>query len=424
LKIILCKGRFAGPISGADETVVAYAIHLRAAGYDASVAVLYPPAAGDPYRRRLLDAGVPLSCFAERSLLGSAMQLVRNRMPHLPAGPRRLLQKTAANLSSSYVGRCERYFGGVRPDLVHVVTPDPASIAIIRGASAAGVPVLYQELGTPDFLSELTFYYEHLQEVLPLCELAALSPRLAARVAEHFGRPPIAVLPITLDDAPARERRAPRRDVTFGFAGRLEYGKGPLALVDGFARVVKSGERVALRIAGDGPQRDEVKSRVAALAVDDRCTFTGTYNGAAARGAFMRSIDVFVLPTLAEGTPNSIMEAMAYGVPVIASAVGGIPDMIAPDTGLLVPRGDLAALAGAMAELARNASRREAMGRAARARYEELFSPAAVIPLLGATYRRLSGRDGGSDDLPSHPWANGAAGYTARSGDRECTAAT
>lgn len=403
MKIVLCKGRFAGPISGADETIVAYAIELRKAGHDASVAVLYPPAAGDPHYRRLLDARVPVSCIADRSLTGRAMQFVRNHVPHIPTGPRRLLQKTAAGLSSSYEHRCRAFFDRARPDVVHVVTPDPASIAIIRGAHDAGVPVMYQELGTADFLPDLAFYYDHLRDVLPIVHVSALSPRLAARFAERFARPDVAVLPITLTDV-AEPVEAPDHDgVTFGFAARLEYGKGPLALVDAFARTAKSVPHVSLRIAGGGPQSEEVIARAAAARLNGRCTFTGTYAGAAARDAFLRSIDVLVLPTLAEGTPNTILEAMAYGVPVIASAVGGIPDMLG-SAGILVPPADIDALAGAMTDLARDAARRTALAHAARARYEQLFSPAAVIPLLSATYRRLAGR---AEDRPiEHLWAS------------------
>lgn len=405
MKIVLCKGRFGGPISGADETIVAYAIELRAAGHDAGVAVLYPPPADDPHYRRLLDARVPVSCIAGRSLVGHGMQFVRNHMPHIPGGPRRLFQKTAAGLSSSYDRRCRTYFSGLRPDIVHVVTPDPASVAIIRGAHAANVPVLYQELGTADFLPDLDFYYGHLGAALPLAHVAALSPRLAARFAEKFVRTAVDVLPITLADVPAPVPRPGDGRVTFGFAARLEYGKGPLALIDAFVKTANRVPDVSLRIAGGGPQFDDVRSRAAAAALNGRCTFTGTYAGPAARDAFMRSIDVLVLPTLAEGTPNTIVEAMAHGVPVIASAVGGIPDMLGSDAGLLVPPADVDALAAAMTELARDAARREMLARAARARYEELFSPAAVVPLLRATYARLAGRDD-ADPAPRHPWAN------------------
>ncbi|HXH94860.1 MAG TPA: glycosyltransferase family 4 protein [Thermoanaerobaculia bacterium] len=406
MKIVLCKGRFAGPISGADETIVAYAIELRAAGHDACVTVLHPPRADDPHYRRLLDARVPVSCIAGRSLVGRGMQFVRNHMPHIPTGPRRLLQKTAAGLSSSYDRRCHAYFARLQPDVVHVVTPDPASVAIIRGAHAANVPVLYQELGTADFLPDLNFYYDHLAAALPLAHVAALSPSLAARFGEKFGRTAVDVLPITLADVAAPAPRSSDGRVTFGFAARLEYGKGPLALVDAFVKTADRVPDASLRIAGGGPQFDDVMSRAAALALNGRCTFTGTYAGPAARDAFMRSIDVLVLPTLAEGTPNTIVEAMAHAVPVIASAVGGIPDMLGSDAGVLVRPADIDALAAAMTELGRDAARREMLARAARARYEELFSPVAVVPLLLATYARLAGHDD-ADPAPRHPWWNG-----------------
>jgi glycosyltransferase involved in cell wall biosynthesis len=117
----------------------------------------------------------------------------------------------------------------------------------------------------------------------------------------------------------------------------------------------------------------------------------------------MRGIDVLMLPTLAEGTPNCIIEAMAHGVPVIASAVGGIPDVVSPDLGILVPPGDVSALAHAMEQLAGDATRRAEMGRAARARYDALFSPAVVVPVLVDRYRRMTAVSPAA--TPLHPWA-------------------
>jgi glycosyltransferase involved in cell wall biosynthesis len=405
LRVLLCKGRFAGPISGADETLMAYATQLKAAGVDVKVAVLYPASPHDPYFLRLRRAGVPVSCIARNSPLGRAMQFLKRRVPHLPAGPRQMLQKAAGRVSMHYVDLCKKYFERSGADVVHVMTPDPAVMAMIRAAHDVRIPVLYQELGTPDFLPELNVYYEMLAEVLPLCdEVAALSPELARRFSEKFARPsPVSVLPILVEEPPPAARAAPH-GVTFGFAARMEYGKAPRSLVEAFASVYGRVGAASLRMAGGGPQQPEVELHARALALDGRCSFVGTYSGAAERSAFMRGIDVFVLPSLAEGTPNGIIEAMAHGLPVIASAVGGIPDAVSADMAILVAPGDVTALADAMTRLAQDPAEREAMGRAARRRYEQMFSPSAVLPMLADRYARLTASTPATP-LPRHPWA-------------------
>ena len=128
------------------------------------------------------------------------------------------------------------------------------------------------------------------------------------------------------------------------------------------------------------------------------------------RTAFMSSLDVLVHPSLAEGTPNSVIEAMAHGVPVIASRVGGIPDIIDDESGILVPPGDAAALAEAMRLLAADPARRQQMGIAAKARHQKLFAPQAVVPLMVHTYHRLACNGNGShptmaNNVHSHPWS-------------------
>jgi glycogen synthase len=125
----------------------------------------------------------------------------------------------------------------------------------------------------------------------------------------------------------------------------------------------------------------------------------------------MESLDVFVMPSFSEGTPNSVVEAMACGKPIVASDVGGIPDMIGDESGILVPAGDVDALAKAMLRLAEDADLRRNMGVAAKRRYQRLFSPSVVVPLMEETYRRVTGN--GNDiaetvagNGPTHPWAN------------------
>jgi glycosyltransferase involved in cell wall biosynthesis len=133
----------------------------------------------------------------------------------------------------------------------------------------------------------------------------------------------------------------------------------------------------------------------------------GHYTDPLGRSSFMSSLDVFLLPSLAEGTPNSIIEAMTHGLPVIASAVGGIPDLLSDDSGILIPPGDDVALAQAMERLASDPDLRSRMGRAARERYLNLFSPQAVLPVLKNTYLRLASRTPSaatSAERVAHPW--------------------
>ena len=137
----------------------------------------------------------------------------------------------------------------------------------------------------------------------------------------------------------------------------------------------------------------------------------------------MRDIDVFVLPSLTEGTPNAVIEAMAHAKPVIATDVGGIPDFVTEDVGILVAPGDAKALGAAMVRLASDARLRERMGRAAREKYEQIFSPAVVMPLLFDFYRRVTGgnRNGNDgkkrlDEEPRHPWSQGAELFEANGG--------
>ncbi len=121
----------------------------------------------------------------------------------------------------------------------------------------------------------------------------------------------------------------------------------------------------------------------------------------------MRTLDVFVLPSFAEGTSNSLVEAMAHGLPIITTNVGGSPDLLTPGTGILIPPGDSLALADAMQCLASDPALRKQMGQAARDLYLQLFAPDVVLSMLVSTYSRLTGTNGreSSSSNVRHPWA-------------------
>jgi glycosyltransferase involved in cell wall biosynthesis len=188
----------------------------------------------------------------------------------------------------------------------------------------------------------------------------------------------------------------------------MEELKGPLVLMEAFGITHQRVKNVCLKIAGDGSQRERVAARARSLNLSDRYQYYGVYTLPEERNAFMHDLDVFVMPSFTEGTPNSIIEAMAHGKPIIASKVGGIPDMIDSGSGILVPAGDATALAEAMLFLAQNPQQRVRMGKAAHERYQKLFSPKAVVPLMLETYSRIAvgNKDAnlGKSNKNNHPW--------------------
>jgi glycosyltransferase involved in cell wall biosynthesis len=191
----------------------------------------------------------------------------------------------------------------------------------------------------------------------------------------------------------------------------MEELKGPMVLIEAFASAHRQCAEICLNIAGDGSQRQAIAARAKALNVASRYRYHGVYTHPEECRAFMESLDVFVMPSFTEGTPNSVVEAMACGKPIIASEVGGVPDMIGLDAGILVPAGDKGALAEAILRLAQDAGLRQTMGTAAKERYQKLFAPNVVVPLMVKTYRRVirNGHDvaeGVADNGHVHPWAH------------------
>ncbi|MGH9906627.1 MAG: glycosyltransferase family 4 protein, partial [Pyrinomonadaceae bacterium] len=311
---------------------------------------------------------------------------------------------------------CRAFFSRRHYDLLHVFTPDTGATLMIRAGKEAGIPVLYHEMGTPHHLPALDQYYRRLEKVLPLCsEVAALSPILAAQWSERFPfLSSVSVLPLINEDSEmlnvsAKLAGSVKDETIFGYAARIEAGKGPFVLADALAQLRQRRQDLLVRLAGAGPAVQEVKARARELRLNGSWEFVGFYEGIIGCSAFMRTLDVFVLPSFAEGTPKSVIEAMAHGLPIITTNVGGLPDLITPDTGIMIPPGDSLALAEAMECLASDPALRKRMGQAARDRYLKLFAPEAVLPVLVSTYSRVSGHNG-YDVMASslngrHPWA-------------------
>lgn len=179
-----------------------------------------------------------------------------------------------------------------------------------------------------------------------------------------------------------------------GTAGRMQTVKDQTNLAHAFVQAIKTepslGRRLRLVMVGDGPLRRESLAILEAADLTELAWLPGERNDIP---DIMRGLDCFVLPSLGEGISNTILEAMACGLPVIATAVGGNPELVQEgSTGHLVPAADPGALARAIIDLAQSPEKAWAMGYAGRKRIEAQFSMTAMIDSYQKIYDHLLGR--------------------------------
>ena len=160
--------------------------------------------------------------------------------------------------------------------------------------------------------------------------------------------------------------------VVIGTAGRLSAVKGQSTFLRAARLILDQEPGARFVIAGGGPLEDELMALAFELGIAPACRFLGARHDV---HDVIGAMDVFALPSLNEGLPMAVLEAMALGKPVVASDVGGLPEVVRHrDTGLLVPPGDERALATACLELARNPEWAARLGRHAQRAVDERFS--------------------------------------------------
>lgn len=188
--------------------------------------------------------------------------------------------------------------------------------------------------------------------------------------------------------------------------GRFSPEKAHAGLLRAAAALKRRAGTPAFRLVmvGDGPERERLKALCRELELTDLVVFTGTTAGVP---VYYSLADVFVLPSRSEGSPNALLEAMASGTPVVATAVGGVPEVVrSGDTGLLVPANDVNALASGIAELLSDQELRRRLGRCGRDWVALHHSPQeyvrSVLELYGDAVR-----------LRPRPGASGPRGVSA-----------
>jgi len=219
----------------------------------------------------------------------------------------------------------------------------------------------------------------------------ALSEDWKIRLCERLPASHVAVLANGVPEPTCAFNRGEKTHPNFVFLGNLGKRKGVPVLLDAM-ELAKENWR--LQLAGgdeDSGFTEWTRSEIEKRNLHHRATLLGPMVGEA-KERLLATADAFVLPSLAEGLPMSLLEAMAARLPVVVTTVGAMPEVISEGVeGHLVPPGDATALAQAMDSLARSPQLREAMGRAGHAKYRSNYSVDAMAQALIAIYQREFG---------------------------------
>jgi glycosyltransferase involved in cell wall biosynthesis len=366
LRIVFCVGSL--QVGGTESQLVKLAGSLAARGHDVHVVAL---SRSGPYEPELRTLGIPTRIFSYTGL-----------RTHGPDGRRsaRVLLRELSQLVEVW-----RHLRALRPDVCHGFL-FTCYTHVLPIAWLAGVPARVNgRRGAPPptptgLLRTLLDFAGHRSSNLYVTNSRALRAELAGEEKVPVGR--IEVIPngVELPEETAEPARCPARGIVV--ANLIAY-KGHADLIEALALL---DEPPYLCLVGQGPERERLAALVRARGLGHVVTLAGAVPDAR---ALLAGFQFAVLPSHSEGLPNAVLEAMAAGLPVVATAVGGVPDIVADgETGLLVPPRDPAALAKAIERLAADPDLRAAMGAAGR-RAATRLSVADCADRHEAAYRAL-----------------------------------
>lgn len=276
--------------------------------------------------------------------------------------------------------RIRRTLAGFRADVVHTHL---ARAALHGGAaaSALGIPALAKTHN----LVKLK-YYRDITCLVPTTVAQEHYLRSHGVAPERLERIPNFTRVSAAAPAPANARqRAPGAPYILRALGRFVAKKGFDTLLEALARLAEQGVDVRLQLAGDGPERARLEQLVQTLGLREQVLFPGWTDDVA---GFLAGADLLVVPSRDEPFGIVLIEAMACGVPVIATRTQGPLEILAPGTGYFVDADDAAALAATIAR-ALNDEHRDRVAHAAQARFREHYSEDSVVSRYLGLYHRL-----------------------------------
>jgi glycosyltransferase involved in cell wall biosynthesis len=358
-----------------------------------------------------LAAGLPRDQFEVRLIAGregpgeAGMHYLADQMGVKPEILPQLSPRLGPADALAFL-RLRAIFRDWKPDVVHTHTAKAGGVGR-TAARSAGVPAVvhtfHGHVLRGYFSPPVEFFFRSLERMLARItdRIVTLSPALKADLVGMGIAPAgkIDVVPLGMNLDPLRKcssRRTELRselgiqtgDPLIGIVGRMVPIKNHRLFLTAARSMVDSGNPAHFALIGDGELRDSLQALADELGISRRVHFVGWKQDMVPVYA---ALDVLALTSDNEGTPVTVIEAMAAGVPVVATAVGGVPDVIRDgETGWLVPPGDVPALSRAWLEALRRDAKVENVIVSARREVLERFGQERMISTMADLYRQLA----------------------------------
>lgn len=264
-----------------------------------------------------------------------------------------------------------------RPDLIHIHGYTTNLLFVIEWAHSKGIPVVYEEQQTPD--PQFDWWKGFQSSINKATIVVAVSEKSAEGLRSVCGvtRPIVVEGPLIQDPIAAGWRKVERshqnnEPFIITSLARLYVTKGLPYLLDAIVKVKAIHPNAQFKVYGDGPLRDELFDYASKLGLDGGEIFVGSFTSREELSRIMTETDIFAMSSILEGQPLSLVEAMSYGCPIVATTAGGIAELIQDGVnGLLCEPGDPDCLAQKLCRLIDDSELRVRLGQNARKSYEE-----------------------------------------------------
>lgn len=410
---------------GAEEHITSLAELQKAEGDDVNVCLIQSVTDENQYAQRLISAGVPIYQWpvwlsrlsgdwdTRETIIGALINWLGPLISITVFLLKLIGHRPRLGLRASTEGRLRTILGSFfdqnrerqlflllltwqyhrnRPDVLHLHSYGAGLEFVLKWAQARNLPAIYQEHSTPDLTARR--WYRLPTDLNNARVVVAVSETSAKALQQLCGvTSPIQVVPPIVDVSvhePISDRPLGLNDrvVHILTIARLSTEKGLSDLIKAAERVVVAKPCIQFVVYGEGYLRESLEEEIDSAHLSGNFCLAGSFTHNELPD-IMRAADIFVLPSITEGFPLTIVEAMAWGLPIVATDVGGIPELVEDGvSGLLCKPHDVNDLAESILTLVNDPVRSRAFGVAAQNAYNSRFKPLDVVAKFAKIYSK------------------------------------